>query len=479
MVSLVPLSLLGLLAPSFAGSISAPGTIGGPDAGPATPNPAAIYYNPAAIGAAPGVQLLMDAQYAFIRVDAETTRNDGIDPNTGEAYNVAKARVQVPVAFIGATWKVLPKRLTLGFGVTDAFVGGGDYSAGEPNPDAPPYQSHQRYAGAVTKIVTFHLIPAAAVTIVEGVHVGGSFKYIIDTFDALQAADPLGTEGFSATTGPYTTDTVLEGSMAGHHFGWAAGLFIDRWKLAQVGLSYTDNGVFHAEGEGSLTVPAFLSTTQESVTVPASLTLTAPLPPLIEVWVNSEVSDRVTVGAGAEIQMWGACCGDQDDDGDGDVDGDILITVHNQDGDPIGPNDGLLLEVAQEQYSPRRLENSFNLAANVGWKMNDAFWFGARAGYNQNAVPDFAVSATNIDYTSVGAVLAARYTLGKVTFGLSYSKFIPFERTITNSAWMADKDSADYVDNFFTPDGPPYKASTNGTYKAKVDIVGVRVAAKF
>ena len=70
--------------------------------------------------------------------------NGGIDPNTEAPYDLAAADAVVPVFYLGATYKVIPDRLAVGFGITDSFVGGGDYSGSEDNP--PPYTGHQRYA---------------------------------------------------------------------------------------------------------------------------------------------------------------------------------------------------------------------------------------------------------------------------------------------------------------------------------------------
>jgi len=66
--------------PALAGSISAPGYLGGPDSGAATPNPAAAHYNPAALGGTARFEYMVDTQFAFIRVDHTATRNGGIIP---------------------------------------------------------------------------------------------------------------------------------------------------------------------------------------------------------------------------------------------------------------------------------------------------------------------------------------------------------------------------------------------------------------
>lgn len=483
------LPVLALSTPALAGSISAPGTIGGPDSNAATPNPAAIHYNPAAIGASEGVNLMADVQMAFIRVDATTTRNGGIDPYSGEAYNTAQARVQVPVALLGATWQVVPDWVTVGFAVTDSFVGGGDYRSGDPAwedeqlSEGEDWQSHQRYAGIMTKVITIHLIPAVAISTPIGLHVGGGFKYILDTFEAIQASDPFGTEGSGNLSGggSYATDTILQGELSGGHIGWSAGLFYDKFEKAQVGLSLTDNGTFYAEGEGTLDVPGLFTTDGADKVVPANLDFTVPLPMVVQFWVNSQINEQLNVGAGFEGQLWAGCCGSEDADGDGDIDGDIMIGVHSTSGEGgLGSADGLLISPKETQYSPRRLENSFNFAANAGYQISDKLWAGGRAAFNQNAVPDYAVSATNLDFQSVGAQAALRVKPTQaLEVGLSYAKFFTFEREITNSAWdVRDTADADYVDEYFSP-ALPYKASTNGTFKSKVDIVGVRVSAAF
>jgi long-subunit fatty acid transport protein len=463
----LPLLALTLPLPALGGSISASGVIAGPDSGAATANPAAVHYNPAALGGTEGIEILTDTQVSTIRIDATTTRNDGIDPNTSEEYGVAMARVKVPVALWGVSWKVLPDRLALGFGLTDAFVGGGDYSAGETG-SYPQFESHQRYAGVTTKVITAHLNTSAALTLVEGVHIGASFKYIYDSFSAQQSSDPLGTEGLGVD-GPYSADTLLEVDATGSHFGWAAGFYLDRWKWAKLGVSYTDNGTFFVEGTGKVTAPEMIG----GGTPDAIIDMEMALPPVIHAALVSEINDQLTVGLSLEYQMWNLCCGTQS--------GDIVIGVTSEDGDPLGADaeDGLVLEISDTIYSPRRLWNSANLGINTGYWLSDRYWVGGRVGYNQNAVPDYAVSATNLDFENFGIQLAGRTILkDKFTLGLSYSKFFLTERVITNSAWdVRDTEDSHYVDDRFSPKNP-YKASGNGTYGGAVDIVGLRLGMK-
>ncbi len=175
------------------------------------------------------------------------------------------------------------------------------------------------------------------------------------------------------------------------------------------------------------------------------------------------------LGAGIEYQMWGACCSEPS--------GDLAIGVTDANGDQLALGD---LTVATKQYSPRRLRNTMDLNVNGGYAVSDRLWLGLRLGYNQHAVPDYALSATNLDFDNAGAVLGVRYRVKALELGLTYEKFFLFERKVTDSAWGAATDSPDFVDDRFSPGPePPLQVSANGTYSGAVDIFGIRAAASF
>jgi long-subunit fatty acid transport protein len=451
-----------------AGSITAPGVIAGPDSGPAKADAASAHYNPAALGALTGATSMLDVQIANIRIDATSTRNGGIDPNTGNAYGLSSARVQVPAFMLGVAAKVHDK-VGIGLSITDAYVGGGDYTHLEEGTE-PPFTGHQRYAGVQTKLVTVHIIPAVGVNVLDGIHVGGGPKIVMDMIDALQASDPLGSEGVGID-GPYSMDSYLAASASGMHMGWNVGLYVDRFEPVRLGVTWEHNGTFEAEGTGTVMVPNALTTIDGSVTVDALTEVSFPLPDVLRFWVDTDLNEKLTVGAGMDHQMWSACCGGPE--------GDIFIGVTSTDGDAIGAADDIVLEIGTDNYSPRRLWSSSNYSAAVSYQQSDKLWLGGRAGYNQNAVPNYAVSATNLDFENIGAMMAGRYTMGKLTVGLSYAKFMLFERVITNSAWdVRDEEDGHYADDRFSPK-TPFKASANGTFKGDVDVFGVRISADF
>jgi hypothetical protein len=186
--------------------------------------------------------------------------------------------------------------------------------------------------------------------------------------------------------------------------------------------------------------------------------------------IDTDVGLAWSVGAGYEYWYWHSCCGGEE--------GDIAIDLTSLDGDAIGADeeDGVTLEIAPELFVPRRLWNQINVGVNTGFTASDKLWFGLLLRFDQNAVPNYAVSATNLDFNNLGAMLAGRYKVGgPLTVGLSYMKFVALPRTITTSAWdIRDSDDPLYVDDRFSPQAP-FLANTNGKYTAQVNIIGVRV----
>ncbi len=447
-----------------ASPISAPATIGAPDSGPATVDPAAMHYNPAAIGGSQGVDALADVQLSFIDVTFTPSRNDGIDPNTGETYVPAQAHALVPVGLLGVTWKPV-KWGAVGVAAVDSFVGGGDYSGQETDPDT--YTGAQRYAGITSKVITLSVIPGIAITPVDGFHVGGGFAYVYDNVTIVKASDPLGTEGLGFAGNPYELDVILDANGTGNHTMWNAGIFVDRWKFLQVGASYSSGGDLAVEGEATVTAPDALAEGSGAVTIPGKFTFAMPLPEVFRVGVTSQVNEKLKLGATLEYYAWKSCCGG--------ASGDANITLTSEDGDPIGPEDGLSIEVSDTIKSPRRLWDSMVISANGGYWVIPTVWVGGRLGYKQYAVPDYAVSATNLDFDAYGVSIAARYRIAKkFSVGLAYTKNFLVSREVTNSAWNAAEDSDDYVDDRFTTE-LPYNASGNGTYEAQSNILGVRL----
>ncbi len=444
-----------------AGSIAAPGIAAGPDVSAAHTGPAAVNFNPAALAATEGFQAIIDGQGAWVRIDATATRNDGIDPNTGEPYDLATARVVAPVALIGVSYQAIPDRLTVGLSLNNPFTGGADYLSGEENPETGPYTGHQRYHGIKTTIVSAAVTPAVGVTVVDGLHVGAGVSWLYDYISVLKASRITDDEGAP----DYSSDVLLDGAATGSHWGWNAGVFFDKYDKAQVGISYASAGEFNAStGTAEVTVPEGLTspTVAGGLVVPATVAIDLELPAVLRAYVNSQLNDKLNIGFGWEYQMWYACCNGED--------ADIHTELLSEDGDPIGQDDGVAIAISEDIYSPRRLWNASTFAVLGGHNLSEKAWLGWNLRYNQNAVPDYAVSATNLDFANAGGQLGFRYKLtDAVTAGLTYSKFLLFTREITDSAWnLGDGNER------FSPSVPAV-SSGNGTYSGAVDIFGFRL----
>jgi len=307
--------------------------------------------------------------------------------------------------------------------------------------------------------------------VIDGLSVGGGVTRYLDSIELLQASDPFGFEGKGDE--PYSNDIILDAEGAGGHWGWTAGVFFNRIPEAQVGISYASAGVFQATGDSSLTFPDLLAQGEGRKTFNGTFDFELPLPAVWRLAIHSQLNERLRLGLSGEIQQWGGCCGEKD--------GDAKVTLTAKDGSLIDESDGLEtdIDVDRVRRSPRRLENSVSAMASASWWATERFFVAGGLGYDGSAVPDFALGPTNLDFTSVGGLVALRYQVAKpILLGISYAKFFPTKRVIKNAAWgVTDPDDPDHVDDRFGPD-LPYRHKTNGTYQATMDALGIRVEVK-
>ena len=179
--------------------------------------------------------------------------------------------------------------------------------------------------------------------------------------------------------------------------------------------------------------------------------------------------DNLALMVGYEQEFWGHCCSERSGDG--------VLEVLDSEGGSLGPEEGLSIEIVSPQYLPRRLENAAAVHAGALWSVTDFLDVGASGHYRQGTVPDFAVSALQVDFDTLSASAYTSFQTGPWTLGLRYTRAAPTERAITNSAWdvrlvTLEDDATDYVDRRFSPQYPS-SASANGTYSATMDSLGI------
>jgi long-subunit fatty acid transport protein len=129
-------------------------------AGPADPHPAAIFYNPAALGPLRGVHGWFDAGG---RVQLGTIARDG-GPGAGTSTPITSPAVD---GFLGATWDLFTDRVTLGIGMLTPFNELTQYSA----------SAATRYQAIWQRGATLEEIVAVGIRISSRLYIGASANF--------------------------------------------------------------------------------------------------------------------------------------------------------------------------------------------------------------------------------------------------------------------------------------------------------------
>jgi hypothetical protein len=443
------------------------GIQGTPVSSPAQPDLLAVLQNPALLPGT-GAGVVVEGGASWISVAVDTSRHGGIDPNTGETYRTAKSSVVSPGLALAASWQPIPGRVGLGFGVSQPMQYAVEF--GETNP--PPFTGPQRYSAIQADLSSLALGPAVGLHLWKGLHVGGSISLYLDRFDLLSAWDAMGTEGMgpdddvAGQLNPYTGDAYYLYAGRGRHVGGGAGVYYDGWDLVQVGLTFTHMGRFQTTGAGRLEVPELIG----GVEVPLDATADMRLPQVFRAAVLGRPFAPVAAVLLVEQVRWTDCCGGRS--------GDVHVQVMDSEGDSLGPDQGLTVEIPVDQYSPRRLQDAWAVQVGVLGELGEANRVGASARWQQSAVPEFAVSVTNLDMETWSFSLFCDRQVGPLVVGIHGRHVVIPPRTVEHSAWdvreVTLEGDSDFVDERFSPQ-LPFTASTNGTYTAAHDSVVLRV----
>ena len=460
--------ILGLAIPavSQAASVSNHARPGDPVSSAATPDPLAPIHNPALLGAllAPGA--LIEGQLTRLSLEATTTRHEGIDPNTGEAYRISRSETSTPSTTASLVWPLRPGRLGVGLSLWQPVQQSADFRGQEDSP--PPITGHQRYAVVVANLQEIALTPALGLRLADDLYLGGNVSISFHRFDLLNAWDPMGSEGMgpseteAGSLVPYTGDTYFQYHGSGTHLGWSAGVFYDGGDWLSVGASWTDLGTARTSGTGLLDLPDLIG----GSLVPVLGASTLALAPVLRTAIALHPLPTLDLVVGYQEEFWGLCCGEEE--------GDALLSVTDEQGGSLGPDEGLSVELASVQHLPRRLENSPSFHLGALWKPMDFLAIGGTGYWQRHAVPDFSLNAVQVDFDTLvlGAYVGGQ--LGPFTLGFRYDRGFSQPREITTSAWdvrivALEDDTTYYVDEHFSP-SQPYTASANGSYSAEVDF---------
>lgn len=472
-VGLAIFSLFSLSA--VAEPLQVPVRPGGALSGVATTDGAGLAYNPAGVSAG-GRQIWSELDGRTMNLLLTSTRNDGVDPNTGEIYLPSSSEETSYGGYIGAIYASENSRFGYGLALHSTGMQSVDFRGEEI---APNYESHQRYGLIANDMRTTLLTSAVAFSLLERLHIGLGLSGGFDQIDFVQARDPLGTEGLgpaqegqgTGLTNPYSNDALISMNGSGSHMEFSAGaLWVgDRYS---VGLSYWYSRPIHHIGSGTLIMPPMLG----GGTIPIIGEAIIQNAPLARLGINVSPVNWLKASIDGELALWELCCSGKD--------GDMLMLLTDEKGDQIGPEHGVLSDVAVENYLPYRLGNRLALHGGVDILVSESVSIQAEAEWRSPSVPDYSVNAMNLDFETLSVGGGMEFTVYEgISLGFDYLEILSSTRSIDNSAWdvrvasIGDIDP-DYVDERFSPQ-LPYTAGGNGNYESDMRTFSVRVVGNY
>ena len=268
-----------------------------------------------------------------------------------------------------------------------------------------------------------------------------------------QAWDPLGTEGMGPGQDqpgfvvPFSNDVILNATLSGFHQEWNGGLWVDRLPFINLGLSYTHRRPMSLVGNGNASFPQMMG----GVNVETVMGLERSLADEWRIGLSTKQDALVRGSISATLEHWESCCSERS--------GDVLQTLSAPEGGPLGPEQGIIIEISEAFYLPQRLSNSVHLHAGLSTQICQwSAW--AYTPRQTPSVPDYALNALHQDFLTREFGVHTRFEhWEKVNIGVSYVRRNARERLIMNSAWDVRSITAedlleDYVDERFSPQLP-------------------------
>lgn len=432
---------------------------GGPTSGVATPEAIGALFNPALLGGIK-TEAYLEGSLLFQRLQTTSFRHEGFDPNTELAYAPSQTQSTRPssrAGLVGTNGK-----LGWGFFLNTPINKVADFSEGE---EQTPYTSHQRYAVIEALIQSIELSPAIGLQLRDWIQIGFSASLSFDRFTLKNNWDTMGLEGLGPNAGeagklyPYTADSIFEYAGQGHHWGATAGIYSVFAPWISGGVAWTYNGKAKTSGTGTLVLPELIGREE----VPFFGTSSLPLASVLRAGVLLRPHARVEVAIGYRLETWKACCSTRQQD--------AVLEMTDENGDALGPENGVSVSLSKENYLPQRLKNAPGFSVGGLWSSaHQGLRLGAQASWEAAAVPDFAVNALSVDFENFGLGAFVGLRSHGFSLGLRADVRKMIAREIHDSAWdvrlvALTDDRTFYVDERFSPSFP-YTASGNGSYEA-------------
>lgn len=435
---------------------------------PATANPYAVYYNPAAMGGTKGTQVVVDLsivlrQASYVR---DTTALSPSNPASlsDESYvasNTGKGTLLnlLALPYVGATTDLGSKDFRLGGAFYIPYGGMATWDKKPETPGVPgSTNGSQRWHTISGTILAMHGTLAASYTIEPldlsiGANVSGVF-HTVSTVRARNADDSdstTGGDGRISEGRSYLTAQGLNMTMAG-------GLFFEPRALKRklkLGLSYTaPPGFGETRMSGDLTQQLGTSAV---ATEAQKIDFLQSYPDIIRFGAAYRINEKWEMKADLDYVRWslfkrqcvvlrGAKC-ETNDDGSAISDAasrDIVLNLKRDWQDAIGA----------------RLGPSYFINP-------DLELFGS-LGFSTSAVPKATIDANTIDSFRIYAALGAKFDVSQhVSLGASYNHifFVPVNN-IGESVYAKNK-------------VPSRSPAADGKYSSQVGMLNVNATFKF
>lgn len=387
--------------------------IGGPDTAPTDPDPTAVFWNPAALGATDRLEIQVD--YISILRYAHYDREVDYQWDTaGKQWQRVAGEMKsaslfnyIPLPFVG-----------LSYNFSDWFAAGlafySPYGASSTWDDS---DGPQRYHSIAGRNNFYFFSPAASVKLRDWLYLGLTLSYVRSLVESERRAD------FSDIVGGLPEDPSLLATMklegfAGASIAGQLGLFIDLNKI-KLGFSYQLPIEINNEGKITLTPQSQkLKGVIGDQVSEADARMSFTLPDHFKLSLDYYLRHDLRLRAYVEWVNWSRFDA-------------IRIDVHRRTISLIPAT------ITDEQH----FHDAFGLRTQVKYWLTHGFALFTGIGFDRNAIPDETLSPVFIDSDKLAAHLGADWLVSdflRAKLGVNYIHY--FENTVEGSARVPTAD---------------------------------------
>jgi long-chain fatty acid transport protein len=425
---------LAALAPggALASGLDAPWMTSGAS-GPANPDAAAVYWNPAALAGVQRSELMLGGALVLGNVTVTRKRygtyqtpdtlqfKTPIDPSNVDSartgtYGTASASPFSPIGNAFFAFPAIPKRLTLGVGFYVPYAAALEF----PDGGAQKWQLQRAF------IISNNVTASAGVQITPTLSLGAGISYVGGLAEFVKVQDFAGLseirDGFASESirqendfGPNAPTQVRELNTLSRRFSFTrglsngvtfnAGVAFNPDKRLRLGLTYQHGAKMNYKGKFALDMndPFFTQDLAEqglkyNPLVSGDAKLKFSLPKRITAGAQYAVNDRLTLDGFVSYILYSEFSS---------------FVVETSSADLAQPKLGIGQSVTVRL--PRDWKNTVWLQAGGRYKINDTFTATGFVGYQSPASPDSTIDAASPDghrlFGDVGAILALTDTM--------------------------------------------------------------------